>query len=71
MLVKIFIVQLSESARFNRCFKHNFAYYSHPRLYLQSKHLRHSGKHFSLTMEHDKLPVKSLYSECLFTPELD
>lgn len=71
MLVKKFIVQLSESARFNHCSEHCFAYFSHPRSYLQSKHLRLSREHFGSTMEHDKPPPCEEHSECLFMHVLD
>ena len=71
MSVRKIIVQLSENVTFNHCSEHYFAYFRHPHSYLQSKHLRRSREHFGSTMKHDKPPVKSLYSECLFMPELD
>lgn len=68
MLVEKCVVQ---RVTFSHCAEHYFAYFSHPRSYLQSKHLRLSREHFGSTMEHDKPPVKNLYLECLFMPELD
>lgn len=75
MLVKKSIVRLSENARFNHCSEHYFAYFSHPRSYLQSKHLRRPCFQGSILVRQwsmtSLLPVKSLYSECLFKPEFD
>ena len=74
-VVRLEIVRLCENAAFNRCSEHYSAYFSHPRSYLQSKHLGRPCFRVSIAVQQwsltSLLPVKSLYPECLFMPERD